>query len=721
MSKRIFAAALVALVLTVPSVVSAGSQWTYVDGAITCDDWTFSATVNGTDMTVGECTCWPSNTAPLDFSLPVTDGSQEYDIVSLQTYLGAPSSGYCRSLTTEAGLAVSSLVLPDTGKLTTIGERAFGQLNNCTSVTPYIPDSVTSLGGGAFMGCAAQQDVRLVGVVDKIDHCTFRDSKITSVTFGPDLKVIWGTWTAGSFQDCTLLTNVTFDAAMTGCKFDGILNNGAFAGCSSLAGTIDLRGFSELCQHKHFDGTKIDTVLLGENLTRLDSVTFDGMTSLESVKFYGAPPATLGTPVFGSLSANQIIATYVMSEDESVQAQWAALTSGGTIDKTTSVWHPDYVASGASANRYLLLPTEAGGDLGDWIYEDQVLRRADDAWEFNAVVSFNQLEVRDCIKNPGKLDELDFTLKITDTNGLELHPYAFNTAFTVCGSDWGYFNGTHKINDGAQYVGRLVLPSEGVQTIGRGAFANCTALTNVVNYLPDSVTYLGVGAFYKVPAQQDLRLYGVPRVDYATFRYSGVTSVTFGPDLATLRSFYENSTFGDSKSLTNVWFDAGMHNATLDSSSSGVFENCSALAGRLDLSGFSGSMGGTISINNCKLTEIVFADAVSSLANNFINCQTITNVIFKGRPPETLSLPYLNGMQNAKVVKTTLDKNYVSATNAAGMCWLDYAANHEIWGEKSDPARNTTWAAENVHANVPLANRQLVAPGRYPGIAIIVR
>ena len=705
------------------SFAEQADHWTYNGLTITDGEWTFAATVKAdtTDMTVGACAenGYPDALSLLDFSKPVSDGEKTYDIVTLDTKLGAAPDSYGKNqTTTPAGLAVGELKLPDNGKLTTINVAAFGMLKNCTKVTPLLPDSVTTLGNGAFYYCAAQQDVRLYGLTT-VSYSIFYSSKATSVTFGPNLHSFQFGYACGPFSACASLTNVTFDAAMSGAVFGNGVGGGAiFENCSKLTGTLDLTGFSEIGSGA-FSGAKYETALLGVNLVKLTSGAFNGMKSLTSVKFYGAPPATLGTPVFGSLPASQVIATYVMSEDPAVRAQWAALTAGGELNKTSSTWHPDYVAAGSVDKRFLVLPAGGGGgDLGDWVYDESAhtLTRADGKWQFKASNSFIKLMLGVCTKWPDTVDELDFSARITDTEGTDMILYEIDTAFASGGTgEWGYFaNGSPAITEAAQYVGRLVLPEEGLERICRGAFAGCTALTNVVRYLPDSVNYLGVGAFFKVPAAQDVRV-NVSKLGYHAFGYAGLTSITCGPKLKELQGFYANTTFSSCKNMTNIWFDAGISGAKLDSSSDGVFGGCSKLKGCLDLRGFS-KLGESPNIGGTKLQEVVIGDAVNSLSSSFFgNCGTITNVIFTGRPPVVLGVPYF-GSYLKTLTLTTVYKDYLKATNSAGRCWKDYANGRYIW-----PARST-WAAEYVASGIDLKNRPLLCPdGPLPGLMMIVK
>ncbi len=95
------------------------------------------------------------------------------------TSIGEGAFAYCRGLTS---VTIGNSV-------TSIGDYAFEGCDGLTSVT--IPNSVTSIGSGAFYGCSGLTSVTIGNSVTSIGyHAFYNCSSLTSVTLGTSVKVI---------------------------------------------------------------------------------------------------------------------------------------------------------------------------------------------------------------------------------------------------------------------------------------------------------------------------------------------------------------------------------------------------------------------------------------------------------------------------------------------------------------------------------------------------
>ena len=109
------------------------------------------------------------------------------------TSIGAGAFSCCDKLT--------SVTIPDS--VTRIGERAFEVCNDLTYVS--IPDSVTSIGTEAFAGCSRLTSVVIPDSVREIDDCAFAECKsLQEFTFPKEMDHIG----CRIFSNCTSLQTV---------------------------------------------------------------------------------------------------------------------------------------------------------------------------------------------------------------------------------------------------------------------------------------------------------------------------------------------------------------------------------------------------------------------------------------------------------------------------------------------------------------------------------
>ena len=164
------------------------------------------------------------------------------------------------------------------GELTTIGEWAFYDCGNLTSVT--IPESVTTIGNNAFWYCGNLTSVTIPESVTTIGDYAFRHcSSLTSVTIPTNTTTIG----EGAFIWCESLTSVTIPNNVT------TIGNGAFAACISLAefkgkfaadGGRCLIKDNTIIAYANASGT---TYTIGDSVTSIGDYAFHSCSSLTSV------------------------------------------------------------------------------------------------------------------------------------------------------------------------------------------------------------------------------------------------------------------------------------------------------------------------------------------------------------------------------------------------------------------------------------------------------
>lgn len=358
------------------------ADWVYDNGTVSDDVWTFNAQLSGTKVTLTALTGGPSTLTDLDLSKPVFDSQNNalyftyfgrlFDNpgnTALKPYIGEltlPVSGYTgigRSAFSGLANATGTILFP--AELNGIeGGSTFNNSPGITIVGNGFPEGLKTITPDAFNRCKIQGDVVLTSVLT-IQQGSFANTDIRSVSFGPSLTKMEnysGSGANGAFQNCTSLTNVTFDPAAS----VTITHGNLFAGCSSLT-EIDLSAVVHIEQNAdnlgHFNRcTNLRKATFGNKLDYLDGRIFNGSAKLEQVIFKGPPPATIANTYLLGAGNGGEVTTYVILDENATdydyataKAAWDALTAGGEINAVDSTWKTDYIGDAPASTRHLLL------------------------------------------------------------------------------------------------------------------------------------------------------------------------------------------------------------------------------------------------------------------------------------------------------------------------------------------------------------------------------
>ena len=187
---------------------------------------------------------------------------------------------------------------------------------------------------------------------------------------------------------------------------------------------------------------------------------------------------------------------------------------------------------------------------------------------------------------------------------------------------------------------KSVVISDGVTSIGSGAFEGCSSLTSVT--IPNSLTSIGVCAFYdcsgltsvtipdSVTSIGDFAFYGCSSLtsvtiphgvtsigDYAFENCSSLTSVTIPDSVTSIGGW----AFGGCSSLTSVTIPDSVTSIGYD-----AFYGCSSLTS-VTIGNSVTSIGEQVFYNCSSLTSVTIPDSVASIGEQvFYNCSSLTSV-----------------------------------------------------------------------------------------------
>ncbi|MBO5881907.1 MAG: leucine-rich repeat protein [Alistipes sp.] len=340
------------------------------------------------------------------------------------------------------------------GAVTKIGEDAFADCSNLTSIT--IPNSVTSVEVFSFYACNSL--VEFEGKFASEDgKCLIVDNTLIAFAIGCDVTE----YTIPNnvieivecvFGSCSSLTNVIIPNSVTK------IGEAAFAGCDSLAGIIIPEGVSVIAAGTFANCHSLASVTIPNSVTTIEEDAFYDCPSLTSITI----PDRVTSIGEGAFVGCESLADIIIPDGISV----IAADTFSNCNSLASVTIPNSVTTiGESAFYYC-------PSLTSITIPDSVTEIGESAFEY--CVSLTSATIPDGV-----------TL-ISDN--------VFSCCFWL--ENITIPNNVSEIGAGAFYscssLTSITIP-DGVTTIGEGAFMECYSLTSVT--IPDSVTEIGEGAF----------------------------------------------------------------------------------------------------------------------------------------------------------------------------------------------------------------------------------
>ena len=225
-------------------------------------------------------------------------GLTSIDIPNSVTSIGRWAFYYCDGLT--------SVTIPNS--VTSIGEGAFESCISLTSVT--IPNSVTSIGYRTFYHCRSLTSINVAS--DNSNYCSvdgvlFNKDKTTLIQY-PGGKQ--GSYTIpnsvtsigdGAFDDCDGLTSVTIPNSFT------CIGEDAFSYCDGLTSVTIPNSVTSIGEDAFGWCSGLTSVTIGNSVTSIGDGAFSECYGLTSVTNYASTPQNLGSNVWNGVDKSTCV------------------------------------------------------------------------------------------------------------------------------------------------------------------------------------------------------------------------------------------------------------------------------------------------------------------------------------------------------------------------------------------------------------------------------
>ena len=348
---------------------------------------------------------------------------------------------------------IESYIIPDS--VTSIGNGAFSGCSFLSSIV--IPDSVTSIGDGAFSGCSSLSSIVIPKSVTSIGDSAF---------FG-----------------CSSLSNIVIPNSVTS------IGDSAFSNCSSLSSIVIPESVTSIGDRAFSGCRSLSSIVIPNSVTSIGEWAFSDCSSLKYISIPKSVICLNGNPFVNWNGKLECLSPNFIYEDDVLFNKDKSKIISFRIQNIESYIIPDSVTSigngafsGCSSLSSIVIP-DSVTSIGEWAFSDC-------SSLFNIVIPKSVTSIGDCaFIGCSSLSSIVIPNSVTSIG---------DSAFLGCSSlsnivipnsvtsigDWAY--------GGCSSLSSIVIP-ESVTSIGDRAFSDCISLSKIV--IPSSVTSIGNSAF----------------------------------------------------------------------------------------------------------------------------------------------------------------------------------------------------------------------------------
>jgi hypothetical protein len=222
------------------------------------------------NTTRGSSFVWGGVTFTLDTSLP----NFSY------TAITSSIPGFAPSRTNLTGVTIGNVV-------TTIGDSAFFNCSNLTSVTFTPISTLTSIGQNAFSGCTSLISIEIPDLVETIGSNAFNGSNnLESVTL--PINPLFTSIADSTFNNCNSLISITIPDSITS------IGQAAFFGCYPLTSITIPPSVTTIGDYAFQSCSGLISIIIPNSVTSIGELAFED-TGLTTVTISNAKAAALGT------------------------------------------------------------------------------------------------------------------------------------------------------------------------------------------------------------------------------------------------------------------------------------------------------------------------------------------------------------------------------------------------------------------------------------------